>query len=374
VEIIFAVLEEGYHTPDFRQDTQFLLSASLVCRSWRRPAQLLLFQHVVIHSQLAVTTLCNATTLHATHGNEPARYVRSLSAALDPGQPGCLQPLSLCHAVSLFPNLNELDLTCYPLSKSTTTSYQRDSQSPIFDHEALSTLYSGPPITTLRLANWSSDTSLLDKLLAVYQPSLRALSLRGARSSFSTPITSLLTTSHHALDLTLQPPLSPALLDWLTDHTIRPRVRTLEFTRQPELATLAALLAAHSDELRALALPTLTTAEAALVSAHCCHRLLSLCTEHPYSALPALLMHLRHVALAIGPALTLMRSRLGAGASGASGKLERVSVMLWRGNGEEQQNVLALKQLCAQLGVRIEFEREVKAFRARFRVDTVERA
>jgi hypothetical protein len=46
-----------------------------------------------------------------------------------------------------------------------------------------------------------------------------------------------------------------------------PHACTLEFTRQPETAVLAALLAAHGDELRALGLPTLTTADATLVVA-----------------------------------------------------------------------------------------------------------
>jgi F-box-like len=374
VEIIFAILEAGYYLHDFQQDTRFLLNASLVSRSWRRPAQLLLFQHVVIRSEAAFTALCNATSSNATHGEVLAGQVRSLSAALDPEQPGCLQPPSLCHAISLFPNLSELDLACYSFSKPQITSYQRDGKSfSIFDDKALSTLCSGPPISALRLANWSSDTSLLDKLLGLYQPSLRVLSLRGAHSSFSTPATSRLA-SHHALDLTLQPPLASTLLDWLTNRTTRPRIHTLEFIRQPEHAVLAALLATHGDGLKSLALPTLTTADAALVAAHCSPRLKSLRTEHPYAALPALRLHLHHVALAVHPALTLVREQVGMlSGIGMRGRLEHVSVILWRGNEEEQRAVRALKLLCAQLGVWIRFEREVKEFRARFREAVVQR-
>ena len=350
---------------DFQQDTRFLLCASLVSRSWSPPAQMLLFQHVAIRSQATFTALCSAITSHATHGKDFTRHVRSLSAVLDPEQPGCLQPISLSHAVSLFPNLKELDLACYSSTKPNAL-YLRDGKPvSILDDEALSTLRSGPPITALRLANWSSDTSLLCKLLVLYHSSLRALSLRGALISFPVLTASPLATPHHPLDLTLQSPLAPNLLDWLTNRTVRPRVRTLEFTRQPERAALASLLAAHGNELRALALPTLTTADAAHVAAYCYPRLESLRTEHPYATLPAAHVHLRHVALATGPALSLFCEKMRSGA-GIRGRLERVSVMLWRGNEEELEAVRVLELLCAQRGVQIDFERDVKAFRARF--------
>ena len=42
-EVIFAILEAGYYTPDLHQDTQFLLSASLLGISWSLPAHIRLF-------------------------------------------------------------------------------------------------------------------------------------------------------------------------------------------------------------------------------------------------------------------------------------------------------------------------------------------
>ncbi|KAI0290432.1 hypothetical protein B0F90DRAFT_1825080 [Multifurca ochricompacta] len=413
VEIILVILEAGYYTHDLQQDTQFLLSACLVSRTWLLPSQMLLFRHVIIRSQLSFKAFYNTLSSHATRGHDLARQVRSLKAVLDPEQPGCLRPRSFVQAVvSLSPNLIEIDLACYPLSKPTPSSYQQrqgkqNKQISVFDEEALDKLRSGPSITSLRLANWSSDRLLLEKLLSIYGNSLRTLSLRGTTNSNPNsnsipttpiPLSSPLPTPLHSLHLTLEPPLTPSLHEWLTncshtnDQRTRPRIHALEFTRQPEFDTLAALLAAHGETLMTLALPTLTTASAALVASYTRRgRLQALRTEHPYSTLPPPLpssssscttaLHgsgLRHAALALGPALSLVRKEMRAGAGAGvgtgtgsdncgSGRLESLSVMLWRGEDEEErENVSALKVLCAQLGIRLELEWEVKSFRERF--------
>jgi len=232
------------------------------------------------------------------------------------------------------------------------------------EDEALSLLRFGPRITALRLANWSSDTSLLGALLSLYHRTLRTLSLRGTPASFSVPPASPpLPTPLCPLNLTLEPSLAlvPGLVDWLTDPSTAPLVRALEFVRQPEPAVLATLLAAHGTTLTALALPMLTAAD---VAARRCPRIEALRTEHPYTALlpRPLRARLRHVALAAAPALALAREE-----ARMRGRLESMSVVLWRGDEEERVTVRALKVLCAQLGVRAEFERDVVAFRARFR-------
>lgn len=387
VEIIFAILEAGCHIHDLQQDTQFLLNASLVSRSWSLPAQMLLFRHVIIRSQAAFIALRNATSSNEMRGNDLARHVRSLSVTLDPGQPGCLQTHSFSYAVSWFPNLKSLDLAFYSSSKA-TPSYQSDSKPFLFlKDEEISILRSGPIITVLRLSNWSGDRSLLDRFLTLYNSSLRTLALRGTPFSFPAPTTSLSATPLHPLHLTLEPPLAPALLDWLTNPAVRPHLRALEFTRQPHHVALAALLSAHGDSLAALALPMLTTADAALVAAHTRFRLEALRMEHPYAALPPQRAHLRlrQAALAPGPALALVRreirARRAAGddididgsASGGGGRLQHLSVMLWRGHEDEPGVVRALRLACAQLGVCLEFERDVRAFRTLFWAGVVQR-
>ena len=330
---------------------------------------MLLFRHISIRSHVAFSALSNAISSNATRGKRLARHVRSLSAVLDPQQPGCLHALSFAHAASLFPNLSELDLAFYPPPKLYPLNEREGKPFFALEDEALSILRSGPRITALRLANWSNDASLLGTLLSLYHRTLRTLSLRGRSASFSVPPP--LSTPSCPLSLTLEPSLAlvPALMGWLTDPSNPPLVRALEFIRQPEPAILAALLAAHGATLNVLALPTLTTTDAAVVSAHGCPHLEAIRTEHPYAALPPRLLsaRLRHVALAAAPALALVREE-----ARARGRLESMSVVLWRGDGEERANVRVLKVLCAQLGIRTEFERDVVAFRERFWAGTVQ--
>jgi hypothetical protein len=250
-------------------------------------------------------------------------------------------------------------------------SYQRDTEPfLILRDEEVSILRAGPVITTLRLTNWSADRSLLNKLLELYHPSLRTLSLHGAPSSFPLLTTLVPTTPLQPLHLALEPPLAPALLDWLINPTNRPHVRAFEFTRRPEHAVLAALLTAHGNTLTALALPTLTAADAALVaslqrtpapasscSARNTRTLRSRWDARIYvmwRSLRAQRWPLSAGRCARPRALrtTLIGgTRAGAETGAAGGRLERLTVMLWHGHEEE-------------LEICIEFERDVKAFRA----------
>jgi hypothetical protein len=316
---------------------------------------------------MAFNALFNAISSHATRGKRLSQHVRSLSAVLDPQQPGYLHAHSFAHAASLFPNLLELDIAFYPPPKPFPSNEREGEPFIALEDGALSMLRSGPRITALRLANWSNDTSLLGTFLSLYHGSLRTLSLRGTPASFSVPSTSTpLSAPRCPLSLTLEPSLAliPVLMTWLTGPNNPLLIRALEFMRQPEPVVLAALLATHSGTLMALALPTLTVADVAVVSAHGCPRLEALRTEHPYSALLSrpLSARLRHVALAAVPALALVHEE-----ARARGYLESMSVVLWRGDEEERETVGVLKALCAQLGIRVEFERDVAVFRERFR-------
>jgi hypothetical protein len=55
-------------------------------------------------------------------------------------------------------------------------------------------------------------------------------------------------------------------------------------------------------------------------------------------------------------------TRAGAETGAAGGRLERLTMMLWHGHEEGLEVVRALRLACAQLAIRIEFERDVKAF------------
>jgi hypothetical protein len=153
VEIIFTVLETGYYTHDRNQDTQLLLSASLVNRSWSPVTP---FRHDVIRSQTAFTALHNCTMQNHPMG----RAERILSDTRDHlAQRWTQNSLavfgsSFSRSVSLFPNPTTLDLACYSRWTSTST-HQRDSKPfHILDDEEISILRTGLLILiTVILAN-----------------------------------------------------------------------------------------------------------------------------------------------------------------------------------------------------------------------------
>ena len=132
----------------------------------------------------------------------------------------------------------------------------------------------------------------------------------------------------------------------------------------------------HDNTFTALALPTLTTADAAFITANAVDRLESLRIEHPYAALPPRCTCIRHAALALGPALVLVRwdmcTHAGDDFNGHArvrvtcGRLERLSVMLWYVHGEELGVVSRLRFACARLGIQIGFERDIRAFGTQF--------
>jgi len=161
IDIIFANLEAGYYTHDSQQDTHFLPIASLVCRSWSRPAQVLLLRRIAS----LTSGFCDSISSNRSCRKNLACHV----------QPGCLQLRSFAHAISLLPGLTILDLACY--SRPSSSSYQHDSKPfVVLRDEKVSILRGGPAITVLRVENWSDDTSVLDKLLNLYHPSLCTLS------------------------------------------------------------------------------------------------------------------------------------------------------------------------------------------------------
>ena len=92
--------------------------------------------------------------------------------------------------------------------------------------------------------------------------------------------------------------------------------------------------------------------------------------EHPYAAVPPLSTHLRYAALAPAPAVALLRQEMSAsavdGRDGCAGgrRLERLSVMLWRGYGPTQSSAYVETCLCPT-GVRVEFGQD-RTFRALF--------
>lgn len=114
---------------------------------------MLLFRHVSLRSHVAFNALFNAISSNGSREKHLSRHVQYLSAALDPQQPGHLHALSFAQAVSLFPNLSELNVTFYPLPKPFPSNEREGEPFVALEDESLSILRSGPRITSLHLAN-----------------------------------------------------------------------------------------------------------------------------------------------------------------------------------------------------------------------------
>jgi hypothetical protein len=128
------------------------------------------------------------------------------SATLDLEPPSSLQYLSFAHAISSFPGLTTLDFACFSHSKH-ARPYHRDTKLfHIPDNEELSVLRTGSLITCLRLANWSDDRTLLNKLhttLFLWDASVPY--------SFLTTVRPLVAASRlHPLRRSLEPPVPPS--------------------------------------------------------------------------------------------------------------------------------------------------------------------
>jgi hypothetical protein len=119
-----------------------------------------------------------------------------------------------------------------------------------------------------------------------------------------------------------------------------------------------------------LVLPVITTANANFIAVNTVTHLESLRIELPYAVLPSRCTHTRHAALAL--VRWDMCTHAGDNFNGhvcvrvTCGRLERLKVVLWYGHGEELEVMRWLMLVCAGLEIRIEFERDVKAFRAHF--------
>ncbi|KAI9432058.1 hypothetical protein H4582DRAFT_1124521 [Lactarius indigo] len=125
----------------------FLLSAALVSKGWSPAVQMLLFRHV-LRSHVAF----NPVSSHGIHGKRLAVHVWSLT---------------------LYWILNSLDICTRFLSLRLYQLNEREDKPFIaLEDEALSILL-WARTTTLSLANWSSDESLLGSLLLLYHRTLR---------------------------------------------------------------------------------------------------------------------------------------------------------------------------------------------------------
>jgi hypothetical protein len=197
--------------------------------------------------------------------------------------------------------------------------------------------------------------TLLNKLLSLYHTSLRTLCLRDASVSHFFPTTSrpLVAASHlHPVHLTLEPRSHPPSSTGSQIPTPRyARTSSHSSSRASQSPPSSQRCSPHSARtLRSQRSRYQHSPQRTRPSSQAC--LESLRMEHPYAAVPPLSTHLRYAALAPAPAVALLRQEMSAsavdGRDGCAGgrRLERLSVMLWRGYGPTQSSAYVETCLC----------------------------
>lgn len=380
MELVLHILESAYYDErTLEPDYAVLRNSALVCSDWREAAQRLLFRHVVLRTKSAYLAFADAVAQDTAHAQLLSENIVRLRATVDLSQPNGIAMDSFAHALSLVPNLYELDLSLFGSSTRSATASSSLGQVdpaelsrnfPSLPAPLMSALKLARPraLTALALSNWSDNTKLTTQLLSVFGSRasresecgpLRFLSLRGANPP-AAPLRSALAFASDltGLRMSFQKPPSSAFATWLLNNTTALESLELERDAHPDL--LAHLV--HLQPcITSLALPACTTSTVPALSKLAALR--ELRVEDPwlspstFRALP--LGALEHLALGIGRETPL---RVALDAIVRAPKLQAVTAMVW----DENPFVEEMRTAAAQKAVPVAWKtvRDVRVFRS----------
>ncbi|KAJ2917836.1 hypothetical protein MD484_g2559, partial [Candolleomyces efflorescens] len=354
LELVLAIIEAA----DGPETIALLKACSLVCRAWSVPVQKLLFRSVTLRTDTAYASFKAAVGAGTPHSRVLAAAIRHLRVVVDYSQPSYLHQRAFAHAVTMCPNLQELDVALYGFADSlsgaealgTADSSRFRRRAPSFDDETLEMLRSGPSIQSLSFSNWSENQECVFQLLDLW-PSLRSLSMSGTcphllPSSSSTPFPGSL----ESLRINFQTPPSIEFMSWLLHQSqTTGSLRSLTFDRDPCPDLFDHFLDAFGPSLQSLSTPNFPCNTARTVES-CCDNLETLRMDRPqlnplaYKSVPKTIKHLvigidRDTPLQ--PVIDVVKGRP---------TLEEVTVRMWNG-GEAHRLLPALKIACAYRGV-----------------------
>lgn len=238
------ILESAYDEEAIESNKAILRYFALVCRDWALPAQKLLFRHVALNSWSDYLAFTSATVNRSTErGRVLGDAVRSMRVSLDPSQPFGLSQLAFAHAVTLCPNLEDLDIGLYGCVSAgndivgSPDTLRMRRPAPSFDDDALALLKSGPSITTLRFNNWSENRQSITQLLGVWT-TLKSLVIGGTAPELPSPLLSEpFPCALEKLRINFQTSPSVDFLRWLLLNS-SDTLCTLELEREPSSAVL----------------------------------------------------------------------------------------------------------------------------------------
>ncbi|KAG5219678.1 F-box domain-containing protein [Salix suchowensis] len=350
MEVVLTILEAAYYDDSLQANDRLLKDCALVCRSWSVPAQKLLFSNVKLRTERACSAFTSAVNPSSERGRMLGESVIRMRAVLDHNQPSHLLQTSFARAVTLCPNLYELNLSVYGCGApgddvvGAPDVSRMSRPAPSFEDDTLELLKSGPAVRAL--------TSAIGPRIGNHYPNF---SMSGRRLSPS---------SLAALPLNfLRPQRNPTMLSRRTTHELS------KLEREPSVEQLDFLVATHGHALHSLSLPACGSHEHALAVQQC-QQLRELKIESQwvspmvYKKIPE---EIQHVAFgldrdtALQPIIDVVKARP---------NLRAVTVHVWKG-GELHPHLPALKIACAYRGIELQTTRDIQVFRALTRGDPV---
>ncbi|EAU92365.1 hypothetical protein CC1G_00584 [Coprinopsis cinerea okayama7 len=352
LELILQIIEASYDRG--HPDISLLKACSLVCREWSVAVQKLLFRKVVLQTLPAFQSFSRAINPSTERGSILGSAVRELRVVVDYSQPSYLHQHAMARAVTMCPNLQELDLSLYGFAEPSGDQEEGSQngprlrrRAPCFDEQTLTLLRSGPQITSLSFSNWSENHECIFQLLDVW-PSLQSLSMSGTSPHLPSQSSLSYSGALEQLRMNFQTPPSMEFMNWLLHHsTDSLRGVTLERDPCPDLVDF--IMDSFTPSLRSLTIPNCTSSDMAR-RLEKCDGLRFLRMDQPqvnplvYKSLPASINHLAFGVdrdTPLQPVIDLVKSR---------SALELVTIRLWNG-GDNHRLLPALKIACAYRGV-----------------------
>ncbi|KAF8963886.1 hypothetical protein BDZ97DRAFT_1818347 [Flammula alnicola] len=364
LELVLSFIEAAGAEADHDAYVQLLRNCSLVCRAWSTASQKLLFSQVTLRSQRSFELFMNAVDRSAQHGRSLGRAVKRLRVVLDHNQPSGLHQHSFALAVTVCPNLSQLEISLYGCAEPGKDIVGAPDVSrlrrpaPSFDEETLSLLKSGPSVESLHFDNWSENRQSIFQLLDIW-PSFDFSQLEARHHSiFRIHCLHSLRSSWSTIQL---PDYSFHRLHEMASLQLYRLTSPLHFERDPCVNALEYLVNAHGRNLHSISLPAFGSPDLVDIVAKASN-LRELRTENA-ACPPALYNHLPHEVenLAFGldrdtplnTIIDIIKTR---------NSLRTIDVQLWEG-GQNHALLSTLKIACTYRGIHLTTTTDLRLFR-----------
>ncbi|EJD03487.1 uncharacterized protein FOMMEDRAFT_166886 [Fomitiporia mediterranea MF3/22] len=380
VELVSQILEFAYYDENLEPDVRLLSNCSLVCKQWSAPSQALLFRNVFLRSSSSFLSFRSAVDPSTTRGQTLGNSIVRLRLTIDHNYSDQLSHRALAFAVLSCPNLYELDLSVHGCGVSGLPSSgaagavgaQNFRAAPSFDAGILDLLRDGPPLRSLKFANWSDNDQLAFQLLSDVWPSLTAVSLKGTPPRLPASDNEPLLPFGCALGelrLGFQTMPRADFVSWIITDSTR-SLRCLELESAPGTDFLRSLLLQCRQSLYSLAMPSCTSRDQ-ITAIHGCENLKEFTLDNSTTVSKPLLNDLpasiEHIAFTLNRDTPLF---LIVNFVKARRHLKAVTMHVWD-DADAHPQLPSLRIVCAGNGVELIVSRGIQWFHETVRGDPV---